>query len=269
MYLTSEESLTVQSHEAHFETTKFFVSKFGSETFLTYSGLYLNYFEATNDQRRLNGSSIAGGMGNESLIISVIIIVVTAIGCATGFFVWYQLRRSRQYNGEIQMNPLQERRPDGRRGRVHEEDRRTQNRHQGNLGLADIIGNSLDRPRDRTESNDGRSLADIAIPPSKQLEKVTSARLKKAKKRDITEEPQDRPSTANAANRSSDRVRIFTAHDDQPTVGVGVKGKGKGKPAPGKFQRPVISPDNIDTPLITVESSTSCSQEEGSIKSES
>ncbi|KAF7935013.1 uncharacterized protein EAE98_003058 [Botrytis deweyae] len=206
-------------------------------------------------------------MGNECLIIGVIIIVVTVIGGAISFFVWYQLRRSRQYNGEIQMNPLQERRSDGRRGRAHREDRRTQNRHQGSPGLADIIGNSLDRPRDRTESNNGRSLPDIVIPPPKQRRKASAARLKKAKKRDIAEEPQDGPSTANAANRSSDGVRISTSHDGQSTVGVGVKGKGK--PAPEKFQRPVVSPENFDTPLITVESSPSCSQEEGSLRSES
>ncbi|TGO23610.1 hypothetical protein BPAE_0127g00310 [Botrytis paeoniae] len=202
-------------------------------------------------------------MGNESLIIGVIIIVVTVIGGAIGFF----LRTSRQYNGETQINPLQERRTDCRCGRAYEEDRRTQNRNQGSPGLADIIGNSLDRPRDETESNDGRSLADIVIPPPKRRGKISAARLKKAKKRDITEEPQDVPSTANAANRSSDRVRIFTAHDDQSTVGVGVKGKGK--PAPEKFQRPVVTPENIDTPLITVESSPSYSQEESSLKSES
>lgn len=106
-------------------------------------------------------------MGNESLIIGVIIIVVTVIGGAIGFFVWYQLRRSRQYNREVRVNPLQERRPDGQRGRVHQEDRRTQNWHQGSPGLADIIGNSLDHPRDRTEIIDGRSLADIVIPPPK------------------------------------------------------------------------------------------------------
>ncbi|KAF5868218.1 uncharacterized protein Bfra_007415 [Botrytis fragariae] len=206
-------------------------------------------------------------MGNECLIIGVIIIVVMVIGGAIGFFVWYQLRRSRQYNGGIQMNPLQERHPDGQRGRVHEEDRRTQNRNQGSLGLADIIGNSLGHPRDRTESNDGRSLADIVIPPPKRRGKLSAAHLKKATKRDITEEPQDGPSTANVANRSSDRVRIFTGHDDQSTVGV--EAKGKGKPAPEKFQRAVVSPENTDTPLITVESSPSCSQEDSSLKSES
>ncbi|TGO39326.1 hypothetical protein BHYA_0056g00370 [Botrytis hyacinthi] len=202
-----------------------------------------------------------------SLIIGVIIIVVTVIGGAIGFFVSCQLRRSGQYNGEIQMNPLQERRPDGQRGRVHEADRRTQNRNQGSPGLADIIGNSLDRPRDRTESNDDRSLADIVIPPLKRRRKASAARLMKVQKRDVAKEPQDGPSTANAANRSSDGVRISITLDDQSTVGVGVKGKGK--PAPEKFQIPVVSPQNIDTPLTSVESSPSCSQEEGSLKSES
>lgn len=81
--------------------------------------------------------------------------------------------------------------------------------------------------------------------------------MEKAKKRDIAEEPQDGPSTANAVNQSSDGLRISNTHDDQFTVGLGVKGKGK--PAPEKFQRPVVSPQNIDTPLITVESSPSCS----------
>ncbi|TGO84901.1 hypothetical protein BPOR_0453g00110 [Botrytis porri] len=138
----------------------------------------------------------------------------------------------------MQMNPLQERRPDGRRGRVHEEDRRTQNPNQGSPGLADIIGNSLDRPRDRTESDDGRSLAEI-----------------KVKKPNITEEPQDEPITANAADRSSNRVRLFTTHDDHFTVGIGVKGNGK--PTPQKFQRPVVSPENMDTLLIKVESTPS------------
>ncbi|KAF7893900.1 hypothetical protein EAF00_007414 [Botryotinia globosa] len=165
------------------------------------------------------------------------------------------------------MNPLQERRPDGRRGRILEEDRRTRNRHQGTPGLADIIGNSLDRPRDRTESNDGRSLADIVIPPPKRRRKASAARLMKVQKRDVAKEPLDGPSTANAADRSSGGVRIPTTHDDQSTVGVGVKGKGK--PAPEKFQRQVVSPQNIDTPLITVDFSPSCSQEEGSLKSES
>ncbi|KAF7939230.1 uncharacterized protein EAE97_007310 [Botrytis byssoidea] len=165
------------------------------------------------------------------------------------------------------MNPLQERRPDGQRGRVHEEGRHTQNRRQGTPGLADIIGNSLDRPRDRTENNDGRSLADIVIPPPKRRRKASAARLMKVQKRDIAEEPEDGPSTANAENRSSDGLRTSTTHDDQSTVGSGEKSKGK--PAPEKFQRPVVSPQNIDTPLITVESSASCSQEEGSLESES
>ncbi|TEY56928.1 hypothetical protein BOTCAL_0223g00070 [Botryotinia calthae] len=194
-------------------------------------------------------------------------IVVTVIGGVIGVFVWHRLRRSRQFNGGIQMSSLQEYRPDGRRGLVHEEDRRTQNHNRGSPGLADIIGNSSDRPRDVTESSDGRSLADIVIPPPKRRGKASTPRLKKAKKQEIIEQPQNGPSTANTANQSSDRVRILTTENDQSTAGVGVKGKGK--PAPGKFQRPFVSPENIDTPLIMVESSASCSQEEGSLKLES
>ena len=203
-------------------------------------------------------------MGNESLIIGVIIIVVTVIGGVIGVFVWHRLRRSRQLNGGIQMSPLKEYRSDGRRGLVHEEDRRTQNRNRGSPGLADIIGNSSDRPRDGAESSDGRSVADIVIPPLKRRRKASKPPLKKAKKQEIIEQPQDGPSTANTANQSSDRVRIFTTQNEQSTAGVRVKGKGK--PAPGKFQRPFVSPENIDTPLTMVESSTSCSQEEGSLK---
>ncbi|KAF7893901.1 hypothetical protein EAF00_007415 [Botryotinia globosa] len=49
MYLASEESLTVQSHEFQLETTKFFVSKVRSGSFLTSFGLYLDLFEATDE----------------------------------------------------------------------------------------------------------------------------------------------------------------------------------------------------------------------------
>ncbi|KAJ8058929.1 hypothetical protein OCU04_011914 [Sclerotinia nivalis] len=214
-------------------------------------------------------------MGQESLIIGLVIIVITVIGGAVAFFVWHRLRRSRPGNGGIQMRPIRERGPDGRHVRERDTDnrrvrergsegRRVQDRGPGGLSLADILRDLPGRPVEGTEGNDGRSLADIVNPPAKRRGTSSAAHLK-GKIRDTTEESQVNPSTAGAEVSSSDRVRKAPMHAEESVSGV--CGKGKGKPAPGKIQRRAVTPDNSSIPLIRVESSPSCSQDESSLKS--
>ncbi|KAF7853932.1 hypothetical protein EAF04_010598 [Stromatinia cepivora] len=132
--------------------------------------------------------------------------------------------------------------------------------------LADIVRDLPGRHTEGTEGNDGRSLADIINPPAKRRGKSSAAHLKKGKIRDTTAESQDGPSTAGVESSSSDRVRKAPMHTEESVSGVG--GKGKGKPTPGKIQRSAVTPNDSNIPLIRVESSPSCSQDESSLKSE-
>ncbi|ESZ94819.1 putative hscarg dehydrogenase [Sclerotinia borealis F-4128] len=177
-------------------------------------------------------------MGQESLIIAVIVIVFTVIGGVVAFIVWHRLRRPRGGDGAIQMRRRRERGSEGRN---------VQDRGPDGPSIADIVRNSPGHHVGRTEGSDGRSLADIVNPPAKRRGKSSAARMKKGKKRGAAEASEDGPSTA-AGNSSPDGIHNPAAHAERSPVGNG--GKGKGKPAPGKIKRPVVAPESSDAPLI-------------------
>ncbi|KAI9642432.1 hypothetical protein NHQ30_009237 [Ciborinia camelliae] len=217
-------------------------------------------------------------MGQESVIIGVIIIVLTVIGGAAAFFVWHRLHRSRRRGESIEMRHALARGPDGRRVRERrsggrrvrdrdrgQESRRERVRDQGGLSIADIVGDTNGNFMGGTRSDeqrDGRSLADILNPPPRSARKSSAA--KKGKKKDTPGELKERPGTADAESSSAGRVPQPTT--EQPAAGVGEKSKWK--KAPGRIQRPDINPANSDTQLIRLESSPNRSQDGSSVNSE-
>lgn len=204
-------------------------------------------------------------MGNESLIIGVIIIVATVVGGAVSFMVWRRLRTSRPGNG-IQMRPSRQRGPD--RG-IRERDSQglhTPDRPPEGFSLADILRDAPGRPVEGTEMPGGRSIADILDPTPRRHGTQSAPRLKKGKKRDSPEGSQGGSTTADAGSGSQGHVSKPITPFEKSAAEAGRKGKGK--PAPRKIQRPAGAPESSDVPLISTESSPSCSQDSGSLKSE-
>ncbi|CAD6445977.1 c47f6bbb-3b04-4231-be71-9cd71164d082-CDS [Sclerotinia trifoliorum] len=213
-------------------------------------------------------------MGQATLIISLVIIVITLIGGSVAFFVWHWLHRSRPVNEGIQMLPIRERSPHARESdaddrRVWERDQEgghIQDHDAGGLSLADIVRGIPGRHIEGTGENEGRSLADIVNPPPKRRGKSSTAHLKKGKIQNTTDESQANPSTTGAGSSSSNRVRRAPMRAEESVSGLG--GKEKGKRAPGKIHESSVTPDNSNIPLIGIDSSPS-SQDERSLKSAS
>ncbi|KAA8569995.1 hypothetical protein MFRU_005g01580 [Monilinia fructicola] len=220
-------------------------------------------------------------MGQESLIIAVIIIVVTVIGGAVAFSLWHKLRRSRRHGEAVEMRNIRERRtedypirehdPDGRRVRERAPNSRAQDRDpDGGPSIAEIVCDTPGHSAGGTERNEqeaGRSLADIVNPPPRHPGKSATDLSKRGKERDKSGASQETPSTSATESSVPDPVPKSPAHAEIPANSL--LAKSKGKRAPGKIRKAVPNPEDSDTLLIRVESSPSRSQDDNSVRSES